>query len=190
VTWLLPGFLATRPVRPHTWQGFLVAGSAFSGVHPTPLVAAMPLGGTGGMRRTETTILKSNYQESAMRLAALFYLASLAGFAGSWEGVLVNSECYDTVERNVNPFESGLDASRDRNFEVRYCRANMRTKSFAVVQPDGQSFKLDRTGNVRAAEIVRKGNQKVIFVVDVIGKVRGRLIEVDSISMLRNVAPR
>jgi hypothetical protein len=124
-----------------------------------------------------------------MRVCVLFCLASMAGFAGSWQGVLVNSKCYDALERNVNPFESGLDAGRDRNFEVRYCRANARTKSFTVVQPDGQSFKLDSKGNAKAAEIVRKGNQKFIFVVDVTGKVRNHVIEVDSISMLRNVAP-
>jgi hypothetical protein len=124
-----------------------------------------------------------------MRVCVLFCLASMAGFAGSWQGVLVNSKCYDALERNVNPFESGLDAGRDRNFEVRYCRANARTKSFTVVQPDGQSFKLDSKGNAKAAEIVRKGNQKLIFVVDVTGKVRSHVIEVDSISMLRNVAP-
>jgi hypothetical protein len=124
-----------------------------------------------------------------MRVCVLFCLASMAGFAGSWQGVLVNSKCYDALERNVNPFESGLDAGRDRNFEVRYCRANARTKSFTVVQPDGQSFKLDSKGNAKAAEIVRKGNQKFIFVVDVTGKVRSHVIEVDSISMLRNVAP-
>ena len=124
-----------------------------------------------------------------MRVCVLFCLASMAGFAGSWQGVLVNSKCYDALERNVNPFESGLDAGRDRNFEVRYCRANARTKSFTVVQPDGQSFKLDSTGNAKAADIVRKGNQKFIFVVDVTGKVRDHSIKVDSISMLRNVAP-
>jgi hypothetical protein len=124
-----------------------------------------------------------------MRLVAFLCLASMAGFAGSWEGVLVNSDCYDAVERNVNPFESGLDASHDGNFEVRYCRANARTKSFTVMQPDGQSFRLDSTGNTKAAEIVRKGNQKVIFVVGITGKVRDHLIKVDSISMVRNVAP-
>ena len=124
-----------------------------------------------------------------MRLAALCCSVSMAVFAGSWEGVLVNSQCYDALERNVNPVESGLDASRDRNLEVRYCRANARTKSFTVVQSDGQSFKLDPIGNAKAAEIVRKGNQKFIFVVDIAGEMRDHLIKVDSISMLRNVAP-
>ncbi len=124
-----------------------------------------------------------------MRLAALFCFVSIVGFAGSWEGVLVNSECYDTVERNVNPGDVGFDVSRDRGLEVRYCRANAHTKSFTVVQPDGQSFKLDSPGNSIAAEIVRKGNQKFIFVVDVTGEVRHDLIKVDSISILRNVPP-
>jgi hypothetical protein len=124
-----------------------------------------------------------------MRLAVLLCLACLNGFAGSWQGVLVNSDCYDALERNVNPFESGLDVSRDRNFEVRYCRANAGTKFFTVVQPDGQSFRLDSTGNAKAAEIVRNGNRKFIFVVDVTGEVRNHLIKVDSISMLRNVKP-
>ena len=124
-----------------------------------------------------------------MRLAVLLRLACVTSFGGSWEGVLVNSECYQALERNVNPFESGLDASRDRNFEVRYCRANARTKSFTVVQPDGQSFRLDSTGNAKAAEIVRKGNPRFMFVVEVSGGVRGHLIDVDSISMLRNVRP-
>jgi hypothetical protein len=123
-----------------------------------------------------------------LRLAAFFCLASVACFAGSWEGVLVNSDCYEALERNVNPFESAL-TSRDRDLEVRYCSANARTKSFTVVQPDGQSLKLDSTGNAQAAEIVRKGNQKLIFVVDVTGKERDHLIKVDSISMLRNVKP-
>ena len=124
-----------------------------------------------------------------MRLAALFCLVSISGVAGSWEGVLVDSECYDRMERNVNPGNLGIDVSRDRNLDVRYCRANARTKSFTLVQPDGQSFKLDAPGNAMASEIARKGNQKFIFVVDVTGEVREHLIKVDSISMLRNVPP-
>lgn len=124
-----------------------------------------------------------------MRLAALFFFVSILGFAGSWEGVLVSSECYDTMERNVNPGDLGFDVSRNRNLEVRYCRANLRTKSFTVVQRDGLSFKLDAPGNAGAAEMVRKGNPKLIFVVHVTGEVRDHLIKVDSISMLRNVPP-
>src|SRR5215472_12964445 len=119
-----------------------------------------------------------------MRLTVLLCLTLGLAFAQSWSGVLVNSKCYDDVERNVNPWESGVDAARDRNYEVRYCRANERTKLFAVVQPDGQSFKLDPSGNAKAAEIVQKGNAKRIFVVVVTGEVEDHMLTVDSISML------
>ena len=124
-----------------------------------------------------------------MRVAVLLCLVSVVGLAGSWEGVLVNSTCYDALERNVNPWESALDAGRDRNYEVRYCHANSKTKLFTLVQPDGQSFKLDSAGNTRAADIVRKGNPKLIFVVNVTGEQHNHFIIVNTISMLRNVAP-
>jgi hypothetical protein len=124
-----------------------------------------------------------------MWLAVALFLTSTPVFAGDWSGVLVNTTCYEDVERNVNPWESGVDANRDRNYEVRYCGANGKTKLFTLVQPDGQSFKLDPPGNARAAEIVRNGNQKYIFVVSVTGEVDRRVINVGSISMLRNVPP-
>jgi hypothetical protein len=124
-----------------------------------------------------------------MRLAILICLTSWPAFCGTWTGVLVNSKCYDDVERNVNPWESAVDAARDRNYEIRYCRANERTKSFTVVQQDGQSFKLDAAGDAQAAEIVRNGNKKYIFVVSVTGEMDRRVVKVDSISMLRNVPP-
>jgi hypothetical protein len=61
-----------------------------------------------------------------MRLAALFYLACMVGFAGSWEGVLVTSNCYEALERNVNPFEPRPELRGP------YCRANARTKGDAT----------------------------------------------------------
>jgi hypothetical protein len=125
-----------------------------------------------------------------MRLAVLLILTSMLALAGDWSGVLVNSKCYDDVERNVNPWESGVDAARDRNYEVRYCRANARTTSFTVVQQDGRSFKLDSAGNAKAVEIVRNGNPKYIFVVAVTGEMSRDVVTVDSLSMLRNVPPR
>jgi hypothetical protein len=105
-----------------------------------------------------------------LRLYAVFFLVSMASFAGSWDGVLVNTDCYDTLERNVNPSDSAIDVTHDRGLEVRYCRAKARTKYFTVVQQDGQSFKLDSTGNAKASEILRKGDQKLVFVVHITGK--------------------
>ena len=124
-----------------------------------------------------------------MRVTILIFLASMVSFTRNLEGVLVDSSCYDAQERNISPWGSAVDGSRDRNYEIRYCRANARTKSFTVVQPDGQSFKLDSTGNAKASEIIRNGNPKFIFVVYVTGEERDHSFKVDSIGLLRNVKP-
>jgi hypothetical protein len=59
-------------------------------------------------------------------------------------------------ERNVNPTDTETYVDRDRNLEIRYCHRDSKTKSFAVVTADGQSFELDSGGNAKAAELVRK----------------------------------
>lgn len=123
------------------------------------------------------------------QVAFLITLLPLAGFAQTSEGVLVNSTCYYNVDNNVNPAGRNVDAARDRDFELRFCHADARTKAFAVVQSDGQSFKLDNAGNAKAAEIVRKGNPKNMFVVQVTGKIHNESIAVDSITLLRNPKP-
>lgn len=122
--------------------------------------------------------------------ALLFSLVPLAAFAQTAEGVLVNSSCYDNVENNTNPAARNEDAVRDRDFDVRFCHADARTKQFTVVQPDGQSFKLDAAGNAKAEEIVRKGNPKNMFVVEVTGPEHDGSIAVNSITLLRNPEPR
>jgi len=119
-----------------------------------------------------------------MRGTILLFLVCMTGFAKKLDGVLVDASCYEAHERNISPW--ALDASRDRNYEVQYCRANARTKSFTVVQPDGQSFKLDSTGNAKAAEIVRNGDPTFTFVVYVTGEESDHSIKVDSIWLLRN----
>ena len=124
-----------------------------------------------------------------MRFAVLICLIAAPVFAGTWSGVLVNSRCYEDVERNVSPTNSAIDVYRDRNGEIRYCRANAKTKEFTIVQSDGQSFRLDAAGDAKAAEIVRNGNPKWIFVVTVSGELMDQNIAVDSMSMLRNVRP-
>jgi len=120
-----------------------------------------------------------------MRLAALFCLSVALSFAGSWSGALVDSKCYDAMERNVNPTDTLTDVDRDRDLEIRYCSPNARTKLFAVVQQSGQSFKLDSVGNAKAAELVRKTGKKSSFVVAVIGEMSKNTVQVDSISMSR-----
>jgi hypothetical protein len=117
-----------------------------------------------------------------MRAAVLFYLTIALGFAESWSGALVDSNCYDTLDRNVNPFETSPGA-RDWSMQIRYCAPNRKTKTFAVVLEDLTRLKLDSNGNSKAAELVRKAGKKSRFVVAVSGEVSGKILKVDSISL-------
>jgi len=121
-----------------------------------------------------------------MRIAALLCLGCAMGSAGNWSGVLVDSKCYDTEERNVNPFDGSTDVDHDRGLEIRICRPSAHTKSFSVVKKeDGVSFRLDAAGNAKAASLVRKAGKKTYFVVTVTGEMSKGTAKVDSISMIR-----
>lgn len=116
-----------------------------------------------------------------IRLAALFCLASALSFAESWSGVLVDSRCYDSMQRNVNPTDTLTNVDRDMNQQIRYCSPNAKSKSFAVVLPEGMSFRLDSAGNAEAAQLVRKAGKKSRFVVAVTGTITKGTVKVDSI---------
>jgi hypothetical protein len=120
-----------------------------------------------------------------IRLVALFCLAAIPSFAGSWSGYLVDSKCYDASEQNVNPWETLTNVTRDKDLEIRLCSPNAKTKSFAVVQPDWQSLKLDSTGNAKAVELVRTIGKKSIFLVTVTGEKNKSTVTVDSISIAK-----
>jgi len=117
-----------------------------------------------------------------MRVAALFCLTSALAFADDWSGFLVDSKCYDALERNVNPTDTMTSVDRDRNWEIRYCSPKPKAKLFAVVQESGQSFKLDSVGDAKAIELVRKTGKRTYFEVDVTGEMSGDTVKVDSIS--------
>jgi hypothetical protein len=118
-----------------------------------------------------------------MRLAVILYLSSALSFAGNWSGALVDSKCYDAEERNVNPRDTLTYVDRDRSQEIRYCSPSAKTKSFAVVQFDGLSFKFDSAGNAKAAALVPKTAKKSHLSVAVTGEINRNTIAVDSISI-------
>jgi hypothetical protein len=121
----------------------------------------------------------------AARLAALVCFSSPLSFAGSWSGALVNSKCWTAEERNVNPADTTTFVDRDRNLEIRFCSPNAKTKSFAIVLPDGLSFQLDAVGNAKAAELIRQSGKGSVFTVAVTGEMIEHTVKVDSISMAR-----
>jgi hypothetical protein len=121
----------------------------------------------------------------ATRLFALVCLGSTLGLAQSWYGALVNSKCYDSLERNHSPDDALTSVDRDRHGEILYCAPNAKTKSFGVVLDDGSRLKFDPAGNAQAADFVRRTGKKPIFLVDVKGQVSHHTVSVSSISLAR-----
>ena len=120
-----------------------------------------------------------------VRLVGLLCLSSAFGFAGIWTGALVDSKCYASEERNVNPTDTMIYVDRDRNLEIRYCSPRAKTKSFAVVQADGTTVTLDSAGNAKAADLVRAVGKQSRFTVAVTGALSKDTINVDSIAVAK-----
>ena len=116
-------------------------------------------------------------------LLCVLSLAPMRGFADNWSGVLVDAHCYASEEGNVNPLDTNTYADTDRNFELRYCHPKAHTKTFAIVQEDGESLKLDVAGDAKAAEIVRNHNTKANLIVAVTGDLKKQTIQVNSIAL-------
>jgi hypothetical protein len=114
--------------------------------------------------------------------ATLMGLTAAPGFAQSTTGFLVDSDCYESLERNVNPWDTNTYVDRDRDWEVRYCSPNRKTKSFTLVNHDGLSFKLDPAGNAKAAELLGSARKKSVLEVSVTGEMSKDAIKVSSIS--------
>lgn len=121
-----------------------------------------------------------------MKILILLCCSCAAGFAGTWSGALVDAGCWGYSERNVNPRDTETFVDRDRNLEISLCAPGNKTKSFAVVPPDGISFKLDSTGDAKAAELVRsQPKKKHLLDVTVTGENNKGTIAVASISPLK-----
>src|ERR1700733_2752120 len=118
-----------------------------------------------------------------LRLAAVLVFSVALSFAETWSGNLVDSKCYASQERNVNPTDTLTNVDRDRNEEIRFCSPHSKTKSFALVQSDGQSLQLDSAGNAKASELIRKTGNRHFLDVLITGEMAGETIKVDSIAV-------
>ena len=117
------------------------------------------------------------------RLAALICLSSALSYAENWTGALVDSNCYEFRERNVNPTDTMTYVDRDTREEILYYSANAKTRTFTIVLREGPSFRLDAPGNTEAAQLVRNTGKKSLFIVAVTGTLSKSTIKVGSISI-------
>jgi ribosomal protein S17 len=128
--------------------------------------------------------LKRGDMKNALLLAAILCLEAPFAFSESWKGALVDADCYAREERNVNPFDPPFYANHDRGFSIRACRPSAKTKSFTVVDSDGQTLALDAAGNAKAADLVRRSATKSrMLTVTITGEKTEKTVRVDSISL-------
>jgi hypothetical protein len=131
--------------------------------------------------------MRKNFVRLVTRLAGLACLSSALSFAGNWSGILVDSQCWDSQENNTRATSIYVD--RDSNLEIGLCSPGAKTKSFAIVQQDGLSFKLDAPGNAKAAGLIKERGKKASAAVVITGETSNDTINVQSISMARQEPP-
>lgn len=88
-----------------------------------------------------------------IRFTLIFFASAGSAWADSWSGVLVDSDCYETARRNVNPRETS-PGSMDLSANITSCLPSEHTKKFSIVQQDWSSLRLNSAGNAKAAELV------------------------------------
>jgi hypothetical protein len=115
------------------------------------------------------------------RLPFFLLCVSSVALADSWSGALVDGGCYANEEQNVTN-KSDADVNHDRNAEIDRCTPNADTTNFTVVDHNGQSWKLDATGNVKAAKLVSERHVKGRLNVTVTGRKSGEIVLADSIA--------
>ena len=118
-------------------------------------------------------------------LALLLGLSAAAAFAETWSGMLVDSKCYAAEERNVNPTDTETAVDTDKGYEIRYCTPRRKTKSFAVVKPDGRALPFDSAGDAKASAYVQAVGKQPLYKVAVTGERNGKRIQVGSIAPKR-----
>jgi hypothetical protein len=114
-----------------------------------------------------------------MRIITLVLLSSALSFAGTWSGTLVDAGCWGYLKHK----DAASYSERDRNLDARQCSPKAKTKSFAVLTPEGQALNLDAAGNAKASALAKEAHRKAPIKVVVNGESNKKnSIEVSSIS--------
>jgi hypothetical protein len=121
-----------------------------------------------------------------MRMISFLLLLSAAGFAGTWSGTLVDARCWGFEENNVGQKKTAPFVDRDRNLEVSLCSPSAKTKSFAVIPPDGIALAFNAAGNSTASQLVKTAPRNRPIRVTVTGEQNNRnTIQVTSVTALK-----
>jgi hypothetical protein len=97
-------------------------------------------------------------------------------YGDTWSGKLLDAAC---VERNNQ--DPGRNSTKTGNPPT--CVASKSTGVFALQTSDGKVYKLDATGNSKAATALRGNPDNDSPQADVAGTMQGQILIVDSISV-------
>jgi hypothetical protein len=106
------------------------------------------------------------------KLGLVLCLAAAFSYADSWTGKLIDAPCHD---RSLQPGQSKSSAES--------CVATTTTTSFAIETSDGKVYKLDASGNAKAASVLRGNPDAKEPSVTISGSMDGQTVKVDSIDM-------
>jgi len=96
------------------------------------------------------------------------------GYAESWTGKLIDATCHDRSQQNPAEKQKGGLAS---------CDASAATTSFAIETSDGKVYKLDASGNAKAATALKGNPDAKNPMATISGSMEGQTVKVDSISV-------
>jgi hypothetical protein len=167
--------LAHTQLRPDEALAELFAGQPAVSVGPP---------NRGWFSGTEGQNVTQRKDAGVMRIITLVLLSSALSFAGTWSGTLVDARCWGFSENNVGQKNTMSYVGRDRNLQVSQCSPKTKTKSFAVLTPEGHALTLDASGNATASsELAKVAHRKSPIRVVVTGEPNNKnSIQVSSIS--------
>ena len=104
----------------------------------------------------------------------LVSIASTICFGDTWSGKLIDATCTDLDKTNIQTKDAGT------------CAPQERTLAFAIQTSDGKIYKLDSSGNVKAAEFLKVTKIKSDIDVTISGTISGQTVKVDSLNVSPN----
>ena len=119
-----------------------------------------------------------------LRLAYLSCLASLPILPATWSGWLVNSRCYSSLEANRSDLPSYVNWGQMG--AIRYCSPDHKTTSFAVIDHNGLSLRLDAEGNERAMSQLRNTEKRTLATAEIERQPSHNKISVSRISVAKH----
>ena len=113
--------------------------------------------------------------KSIAKLGLALGLLSALGYAENWTGKLIDAACHDKSQQNP--------ADSKQTTDLAGCAATASTTSFAIQTSDGKVYKLDASGNAKAATALKGNPDNKNATATVAGSMEGQTVKVDSISV-------